>query len=128
MDISTHSPQVVPDVPVDQLPDVNRSEIALMSQIVHKEENEFYYLMTYNNVMRSAQLPTTQKSDTLHMFERSLTSDTSYGRIVNAYARILQLKRNLPFTTCQDIVQNKIFTVFQEQAAVYMSFFKGACF
>ena len=125
MDISTHSPQVVPDVPVHQLPDVNKSEIDLMSQIVHKEENEFYYLMTYNNVRRSGQLRLTQKSDTLLMFERSLTSDASYGKIINAYARILQMWGNLPFTTCQDVIQTKIFTAFQQHAADYVSSFKG---
>ena len=43
MDLGTHSSKVVPDIPVDQLPDVNKSEIALMtnSQIIQKVENKF---------------------------------------------------------------------------------------
>ena len=52
--------------------------------------------MMYNTIMR-AQLRTEQKSDAFLMFERSLKGDASYPKIVNAYARILQLRRNLPF-------------------------------
>ena len=116
-------------VPTQSLPDINKTEVMMNSNIISKSTDlsDFKKLLFYHKMTQHQE--NDEDSEPKKMIMEMMTRISSYFKVVNVIAFILKWKnKNETFKECQDKATKIIFSVFQKENERYMKSFKGNMF
>ena len=120
-------------VPTESLPDINKKEVMMNSNIISTGRGDgeglsdfkrllFYHKMTQHQANN-------EESELKTMIVRLMNKVSSYFKVVNIIAFILSWKnKNDTFRQCQDKSTKLIFSIFQKENETYITNFKGNMF